>query len=164
MTSAFPLPPPGFLRLLQQQLLQILLHNKMCPRTTVLNPAKEMIALLQRARQPFNVNAIAQAAALGALQDDHWVTQCRKRNTDGLEQLANGLKALDIEYLPSQANFILSKPGDGRGLFTELQKQGIITRALGPSLAPYLRLSVGTEEENHRLLTALEKTRTVFGA
>lgn len=126
--------------------------------------AKEMIALLQQARQPFNVNSIAQAAALGALQDEHWVTQCRKRNTDGLEQLANGLKALDIEYLPSQANFILSKPGDGRGLFTELQKQGIITRALGPSLAPYLRLSVGTEEENHRLLTALEKTRTVFGA
>ena len=126
--------------------------------------AQEMIALLQRARQPFNVNAIAQAAALGALEDDLWVTQCRKRNADGLEQLAKGLEALEIEYLPSQANFILSKPGDGRGLFTELQKQGIITRALGPSLAPYLRLSVGTEEENHRLLTALEKTRTIFGA
>ena len=87
----------------------------------------------------------------------------RLRLRGGLQPLA-GLKALDIEYLPSQANFILSKPGDGRGLFTELQKQGIITRALGPSLAPYLRLSVGTEEENHRLLTALEKTRTVFGA
>lgn len=124
----------------------------------------EMIALLQRARQPFNVNAVAQAAAIGALKDSAWVTQCKKRNRDGLEQLAQGLNSLGIEYVPSQANFILSKPGNGRSLFLELQKQGIITRALGPLLSDYLRISVGTEEENTRLLTALEKACSVYGA
>ena len=107
----------------------------------------EMISLLQRARQPFNVNSVAQAAAIGALEDSAWVTQCKKRNRDGLEQLAQGLQALGIEHVPSHANFILSKPGDGRSLFLELQKQGIITRALGPLLSDYLRISVGTEEE-----------------
>jgi len=124
----------------------------------------EMISLLQRARQPFNVNSVAQAAALGALQDSAWVTQCKKRNQDGLEQLAQGLQDLGIEYVPSHANFILSKPGNGRSLFLELQKQGIITRALGPLLSDYLRISVGTEEENTRLLTALEKACSVYGA
>ncbi len=117
----------------------------------------EMIQLLQQARQPFNVNSIAQAAALASLNDESWVRQCRKRNRYGLEQLYLGLEKLGIEYIPSQANFILSKTGDGRSLFSELQKQGVITRALGPSLADYLRISVGTEEENIRVLAALEK-------
>jgi histidinol-phosphate aminotransferase len=121
----------------------------------------EMIRLLQQARQPFNVNAVAQAAAVAALSDQDWVLNCRKRNRDGLQQLTNGLEQLGIEYIPSQANFILSKPGNGRSLFLELQKQGVITRALGPSLPDYLRISVGTEEENIRLLTSLEKVLKV---
>ena len=124
----------------------------------------EIIGLLQRARQPFNVNAIAQAAAIGALSDHEWVSTCRKLNRDGLAQLGHGLEQLGIEYIPSQANFILSKPGNGRSLFSELQKQGIITRALGPSLEDYLRISVGTEEENKRCLSALEKTRSMHAA
>ena len=126
--------------------------------------SNELIDLLQRARQPFNVNGIAQAAALGALEDSDWVEQCRRRNRDGLDQLTQGLEQLEIEYIPSHANFVLSKPGKGRQVFEDLQKLGIITRSLGPSLDAYLRISVGTEEENHRLLTALEKQRAVFGA
>jgi histidinol-phosphate aminotransferase len=126
--------------------------------------SEEMIRLLQQARQPFNVNAVAQAAAVAALSDQNWVHNCRKRNRDGLEQLTSGLEQLGIEYIPSQANFILSKPGNGRSLFLELQKQGVITRALGPSLADYLRISVGTEDENIRLLTSLEKVLQVNGA
>ena len=124
----------------------------------------EMIRLLQQARQPFNVNAVAQAAALAALSDHDWVLNCREHNRDGLQQLSRGLEQLGVEYIPSQANFILSKPGNGRSLFLELQKQGVITRALGPSLADYLRISVGTEEENIRLLTSLEKVLQVKGA
>ena len=120
-----------------------------------------MIGLLQRARQPFNTNAVAQAAAIGALSDSEWVTQCRQRNMNGLEQIGSGLEKLGIEFIPSHANFVLSKPGNGRRLFLELQRLGIITRALGPSLADYLRISIGTEEENNRLLTALEKVLTV---
>ena len=124
----------------------------------------EMIALLQRARQPFNINTVAQAAAIGALNDSSWVAQCKTRNRDGLEQLTQGLSILGIEYVPSHANFILTKPGDGRSIFLELQKQGIITRALGPLLSDYLRISIGTEEENIRLLAALKKACSVYGA
>ena len=126
--------------------------------------SKEMIRLLQQARQPFNVNAVAQSAALAALSDKEWVLRCRSWNRAGLEQLSIGFKKLGIEYIPSQANFILTKPGDGRSLFLELQKQGVITRALGPTLADYLRISVGTEEENIRLLSALEKALSVCRA
>ncbi len=126
--------------------------------------SEEMIQLLQLARQPFNVNAVAQAAALGALQDSGWVAQCRQKNQAGLSFLAQGLERLGIEYIPSLANFILCRPGDGRSLFLALQQQGIITRALGPSLADYLRISVGTEDENIRLLAALKKSRAVYGA
>ena len=67
--------------------------------------------------QYFNVNAIAQAAAIGALSDPEWVSSCRKLNRDGLAQLGHGLEQLGIEYIPSRANFILSKPGNGRSLF-----------------------------------------------
>ena len=126
--------------------------------------SNEMISLLQQARQPFNVNSIAQAAAIGALADQKWATTCRKRNADGLNQLAKGLDQMGIEYVPSQANFILAKPGNGRSLFLELQKHGIITRALGPNLSDYLRISVGTEVDNARLLEALEKALSVYGA
>ena len=125
--------------------------------------SNEMISLLQQARQPFNVNSIAQAAAIGALADQKWATTCRKRNADGLNQLAKGLDQMGIEYVPSQANFILAKPGNGRSLFLELQKHGIITRALGPNLSDYLRISVGTEVDNARLLEALEKALSVYG-
>ncbi len=124
----------------------------------------EMIRLLQRSRQPFNTNSIAQVAASAALQDEEWKIQCRKRNADGLNQLSMGLDRLGIEYVPSQANFILAKPGNGRSLFIELQKQGIITRALGPNLSDYLRISVGKEDENTRLLNALEKAISIHGA
>ena len=123
-----------------------------------------MIRLLQQVRQPFNVNAVAQSAAVAALSDKEWVLLCRSWNRAGLDQLSNGFKKLGIEYIPSQANFILTKPGDGRSLFLELQKQGVITRALGPTLADYLRISVGTEEENIRLLSALEKALSVCRA
>jgi len=126
--------------------------------------SEEMIRLLQRSRQPFNVNGIAQAAALGALEDSDWVQQCRRRNRDGLRQLSQGLEDLGIDFIPSHANFILTKPGSGRQLFEELQKLGVITRALGPSLDAYLRISVGTEEQNDRLLTALAKQHVVYGA
>jgi len=120
--------------------------------------SQEMIGLLQKVRQPFNVNTVAQAAALGAVQDDQWVAYCRGKNQEGLSFLANGLQKLGVEYTPSHANFLLCKPGEGRSLFLELQKLGVITRALGPSLSEHLRVSVGNDEENTRFLVALEKS------
>jgi histidinol-phosphate aminotransferase len=94
--------------------------------------AKEMIALLQRARQPFNVNAIAQAAALGALQDDHWVTQCRKRNTDGLEQLANGLKALGYRVPTQPGKLYFVQARRRAGIVYRITKAGYNHSGPGP--------------------------------
>lgn len=119
--------------------------------------SETLVKLLQKARQPFNVNAIAQASAIAAIEDKDWVTQCRKRNTDGLEQMASGLENLDLEYVPSKANFLLVKVGDGQATFESLQEKGIITRPMPESLNSFVRISIGTEEENRKALTALKQ-------
>jgi histidinol-phosphate aminotransferase len=114
-----------------------------------------MAALLHRARQPFNANSIAQAAAQAALGDEEWTTQCRQANKAGLSQLEAGFSALGLEYVPSQANFILVKVGDGEAIFAELQKHGVIVRSFGGSLSKYIRLTVGTREQNNKALDTL---------
>lgn len=114
-----------------------------------------MAALLHRARQPFNANSIAQAAALAALGDEEWTTQCRQANKAGLSQLEAGFSALGLEYVPSQANFILVKVGDGEAIFAELQKHGVIVRSFGGGLSEYVRLTVGTREQNKKALDTL---------
>ena len=119
---------------------------------------KNMIELLQKARQPFNTNSIAQACAIAAINDTRWVDQCKNRNLAGLEQISAGLKILNLEYVPSQANFLLVKVGNGEATFRSLQKLGVITRSMHPSLGEYLRISIGTEEENNRVLDALTRT------
>lgn len=119
--------------------------------------SREMIDLLQQARQPFNANGIAQACAIAALQDEEWVIQCRKRNLDGLDQLAQGFERLTLEFVPSQANFMLVKVGHAKKVFQDLQRKGVITRPMAGSLENYLRISVGTEHENDRALQALEE-------
>lgn len=114
-----------------------------------------MAALLHRARQPFNANSIAQAAAQAALGDEEWTTQCRQANKAGLSQLEAGFSALGLEYVPSQANFILVKVGDGEAIFAELQKHGVIVRSFGGDLSEYVRLTVGTREQNKKALDTL---------
>jgi histidinol-phosphate aminotransferase len=115
----------------------------------------EMIALLQQARQPFNANSVAQASAVGALEDKDWVDLCRRRNRAGLDQVSAGCASVGLEVVPSQANFLLVKVGNGRKTFEQLQEKGIITRPMSESLNEYLRISIGTEEQNARLLKAL---------
>lgn len=117
----------------------------------------ELIQLLQKARQPFNVNSIAQASAIAALEDKDWVTQCRKRNLDGLEQMMSGLEKLNLKYIPSKANFLLIEVGDGQAIFNSLQQLGIITRPMSENLKEFVRISIGTEEENLKALTALKQ-------
>ena len=114
-----------------------------------------MAALLHRARQPFNANSIAQAAALATLGDEEWTIQCRQANKAGLSQLEAGFSALGLEYVPSQANFILVKVGDGEAIFAELQKHGVIVRSFGGGLSEYIRLTVGTREQNKKALDTL---------
>ena len=119
--------------------------------------SKEMISLLQKVRQPFNANAVAQATAIAALKDQDWVNQCRIRNTSGLKQLEEGLTKIGLEYIKSSANFILIQVGDGLEVFNKLQKRGIITRPMSKELGQYLRISVGTEHENEKVIFALNE-------
>lgn len=117
--------------------------------------SEELTDLLHRARQPFNANAIAQAAAQAALEDEGWTNQCRESNAAGLRQLEAGFAKLGLEYIPSQANFILVKVGNGEKVFADLQMLGVIARSFGGDLSAYLRISVGTTGENEKALTAL---------
>ena len=118
----------------------------------------ELAALLNRVRQPFNVNAIGQAAALAALDDSGFVTTTRTVNAAGLRQLEAGFSARGLEWVPSVANFILVKVGDGARGFVELQKRGVIVRPMKPYGMPeWLRVTVGTEAQNTRFLAALDE-------
>ena len=118
--------------------------------------APELIAILQRVRQPFNVNAIASAAATAALDDEEFVAKCRRENRTGLAQLVAGFTQLGLEYVPAQGNFILVKVGDGVATFDKLQRQGVITRPVkGYGLPEWLRVTVGTQPQNERLLKTL---------
>lgn len=120
--------------------------------------APELISILQRARQPFNVNAIAASAATAALDDDEFVTRCRRENFAGLAQLEAGFRALGLEFVPGKGNFVLVKVGDGTAVFDALQRLGVITRPVkGYGLPEWLRVTVGTKAQNERLLAGLAK-------
>ncbi len=118
---------------------------------------KEGIALLHRVRQPFNVNAMAQVAALAALDDDEFVEQTRRMVADGLRCLEHSFRQMKLEYVPSVANFILVKVGRGREVFQELMKRKVIVRPMdGYGLPDHIRVTVGLRHENERFIAALK--------
>ena len=118
----------------------------------------ELIALLNRCRQPFNVNAIGQAAAIAALDDSAFASKVAQHNRVGLAQLEKGLRALGREFVPSSANFIMVNVGDGARAFDALQRRGVIVRPLrGYGLPAWVRVTVGTAAQNERLLAELAK-------
>jgi histidinol-phosphate aminotransferase len=118
----------------------------------------ELIAALEKVRQPFNINSIAQAGALAALDDDEHRDKTRRNNSEGLKFLSDGLRQMSLECVSSSANFILTRVGDGQRVFNELQKLGIIVRPMGGyELPEWVRISVGTPEQNARCLAALKK-------
>lgn len=115
-----------------------------------------MAGLLNRVRQPFNVNAIGQAAATAALGDHEFLAQCVRGNRVGLKQLGEGFRELGLEFAESTANFILVRVGDGAAVFAELQRQGIIVRPVNPyGLPEWLRVTVGSKEQNERVLEGI---------
>jgi histidinol-phosphate aminotransferase len=117
---------------------------------------RELIALLNRVRQPFNVNALALAAGEAALDDVEWVQRSRATNTAGLAQLAAGFTALGLEFIPSVANFITVRVGDGAAVFLALQKRGVIVRPMaGYAMPEWVRITVGSAEQNERALREL---------
>src|SRR5690606_8571181 len=108
-------------------------------------------------RQPFNVNAIAQAAAVAALDDEEFASKCVRENTAGLKQLEDGFRGLGLAFVPSVANFILVRVGDGAKVFDVLQRRGVIVRPLEPYGMPdWLRIPVGTLAQNERFLSELK--------
>ncbi|MBT4758339.1 MAG: histidinol-phosphate transaminase [Opitutae bacterium] len=118
----------------------------------------ELIALLHRVRQPFNVNAVAQAAATAALDDLEFVAMCRTENEMGRQVLCEGLTALGFKTVGGAANFVLSRVGRGTVVFEALQRRGLIVRPLAPyGMADFVRITIGRAEENERLLGALRE-------
>ena len=120
------------------------------------------IALMNRIRQPFNVNALAQAAALAALDDDSHTLECVRMIEAGRHYLYDEFNALGVKYVPSRANFILVDVGrSASDIYQRLLKDGVIVRPLTPfGMESALRVTVGTPQENRRLIKAL---RTVLG-
>lgn len=118
--------------------------------------APELIAILQRSRQPFNVNAVATAAAVAALDDHEFVAKCVRENRAGRQRLEQGFRRLGLEFVPGEGNFLLVKVGDGARVFAGLQQRGVITRPVKPyGLPEWLRITIGTGPQNERLLGAL---------
>jgi histidinol-phosphate aminotransferase len=118
----------------------------------------DFIAELEKIRQPFNINSIAQAAALAALDDTAHTEKTRRLNSRGLKLYTRAFRKLGLEFVPSKANFVLVRVGDGPRVFTELQKLGVIVRPMGGYQLPeWLRISIGTPKENQRCLDALKQ-------
>jgi histidinol-phosphate aminotransferase len=117
----------------------------------------QVASALEKIRQPFNINAAAQAAALAALDDTEHVERTRASNRAGLSQWEDGCRALGLEFVPSAANFVLIRVGAGAAAFAALQREGIITRPMaGYGLPEWLRISIGTKTENERGLAVLQ--------
>jgi len=120
----------------------------------------ELISMLNSVRQPFNSNAVALAAGEAALDDDEWVRRSRQSNSAGLKQLAGGFSSLGLECIPSVANFITVRVGDGGQVFSVLQERGVIVRPMnGYGMPEWIRVSVGTLEQNDRCLRELGALR-----
>lgn len=118
----------------------------------------EIVAMMHRVRQPFNVSAPAQWAALAALDDVEHVRKSLEVNRQGLEYLQNQFKRLGLDCVPSQGNFILVRVGKGQEVFNQLLAQGVIVRPMGGYRFPeHVRVTVGTMVENQKFVEALQK-------
>lgn len=117
----------------------------------------EMVDLMHRVRQPFNVNAAAQWAALAALEDREHVQRTLEANREGMNYLTREISRLGLEQVPSQANFILVRVGEGQSVFEKLLRRGVIVRPMGGYDFPkHVRVTVGTMQENRKFITELE--------
>lgn len=115
--------------------------------------------LLNRARQPFNVNSLAMAASLAALEDDDYVKESVALNRAGMTQMTEGLTRLGYDFIPSAGNFVAFNCAEpGQDLFQRLLQEGVIVRAIGEyGLPNHVRVSIGLESENERFLSVLAK-------
>lgn len=118
----------------------------------------ELVSVLQKTRQPFNANAIAQAGAVAGLLDDEHQNKTKRITDEGRAYLQNEFAKLNLEYVPSSANFVLVKVGDGNAVFQKMLDKGIIVRGMAEYKLPeWVRISVGTMEQNRRCIAMLKE-------
>lgn len=118
----------------------------------------EVAELMNRVRQPFNVNHLAMVAAKAALGDDEFIARSREVNAAGLAQLAAGFERLGLDYIPSSGNFVAVRVGDAAAAYARLLAEGVIVRPVANYGMPaHLRVTVGTPAQNERFLGALAR-------
>ena len=117
----------------------------------------DFVSALEKVRQPFNTNSVAQAGAIAALDDDEHLASTRSTNAEGLNFFEAVCVEQGIEFVPSYANFVMVRVGDGQAVFEAMQRQGVITRPMGGyGLPEWIRLSIGTAKENQRATESLK--------
>lgn len=120
--------------------------------------AAEIIEVLQKARQPFNANGIAQAGALAGLHDQAHMDATRRVTREGRDFFQAEFLEMNLEFVPSHANFVLVRVGDGKKVFAALLRRGLIVRAMGSyGLPEWIRVSVGTMPQNKAFIAALRE-------
>jgi len=121
--------------------------------------------LLNRLRQPFNANALAQAAAVAALGDEDYMGESRRLNDAGLAELTAAFDARQLPWIPSAGNFVTVRVGDGNRVYEALLREGVIVRPIGGyGLPEHLRVTVGLPAENARFVAALDRVLAAAGA
>jgi histidinol-phosphate aminotransferase len=129
----------------------------------VADPA--LVEVMNRVRQPFNVSSLAQVAALAALDDHAHVARTRQCNREGMVFLRGECARLGLEYVPSWANFLLIRVGNGKRVYEALLHEGVIVRPMMVYGFPeHVRVSIGTAEENARFVRAIEHILRAGGA
>ncbi len=119
---------------------------------------REAAELMNRVRQPFNVNHLAMVAACAALDDREFIARAREVNARGLAQLEQGFRKLGLEFIPSRGNFITVRVGDAARVYERLLRDGVIVRPIaGYGMPQHLRVTVGLPEHNERFLAALAR-------
>ncbi|MFM1941144.1 MAG: histidinol-phosphate aminotransferase 2 [Verrucomicrobiota bacterium] len=117
----------------------------------------EVISVLEKVRQPFNINLVAQAGALAALDDSDHTERTRENNSAQMSWFEEQLEALKLVWVPSRANFLLVRVGEGRLIFDRMQRDGVIVRPMGGyGLPEWIRISIGSPQENQRCVKALQ--------
>lgn len=118
----------------------------------------DIVSLLDKVRQPFNVTSLGQAAALAGMDDEEHIRNTLHVNQEGMAFLERELTRLNIPFVPSQANFLLVRVGEGRAVYEKLLRLGVIVRPMNSyGLPHHVRISVGLPEENRKLIAALKK-------
>ncbi len=118
----------------------------------------ELARVLQKTREPFNTSGLAQTAAVAALADQAHQAETKRVTDEGRQYLETECAALGLEFVPSVANFVLVKVGDGAAIFRALLAKGVIVRALsGYNLPEWVRISAGTMEQNRQCIAALRE-------